>query len=132
MNKTLSKKEILFLIIIGLVATTISFVYYYVFKNPFKLVLYFILIIDLVLFFMNVYRLSLSFNKSKLKTILISILIMLGYFVFVEIMVFSFTSTNTELHSLQLFNNVFIISTFLSPYFIILLPIIWFVAEVLG
>ena len=106
--------------------------HYYVFKNPFKLVLYFILIIDLVLFFMNVYRLSLSFNKSKLKTILISILIMLGYFVFVEIMVFSFTSTNTELHSLHLFNNVFIISTFLSPCFIILLPIIWFVDEVLG
>lgn len=132
MNKTLSKKEILLLIIVGLITTAISFIYYFVFKNPFKLVLYFILIIDLVLFFMNVYRLSLSFNKSKLKTILISILIMLGYFVFIEIMVFSFTLTNTELHSLQLFNNVFIISTFLSPCFIILLPIIWFVAEVLG
>lgn len=132
MNKTLSKKEILLLIIIGLIATTISFIYYFVFKNPFKLVLYFILIIDLVLFFINVYRLSLSFNKSKLKTILISILIMLGYFIFLEIMVFAFTLKNTELHSLELFNSVFIVSTFLSPCFIILLPIIWFVAEVLG
>lgn len=132
MNKTLSKKGILLLIIIGLIATTISFIYYFVFKNPFKLVLYFILISDLVLFFMNVYRLSLSFNKTKLKTILISILIMLGYFIFIEIMVFAFALKNTELHSLPLFNNVFIISTFLSPSFIILLPIIWFVAEVLG
>ena len=69
MNKTLSKKGILLLIISGLIATTISFIYYFAFKNPFKLVLYFILIIDLVLFFINVYRLSLSFNKSKLKTI---------------------------------------------------------------
>lgn len=132
MNKTLSKKEILLLIIIGLIATTISFIYYFVLKNPFKLVLYFILIIDLVLFFINVYKLSLSFNKSKLKTILISILIMLGYFIFIEIMVFAFTLKNSELHSLELFNNVFIVSTFLSPCFIILLPIIWFVAEVLG
>ena len=132
MNKTLSKKEILLLIIIGLIATTISFIYYFVLKNPFKLVLYFILIIDLVLFFINVYKLSLSFNKSKLKTILISILIMLGYFIFIEIMVFAFTLKISELHSLELFNNVFIVSTFLSPCFIILLPIIWFVAEVLG
>ena len=86
----------------------------------------------MVLFFINVYKLSLSFNKSKLKTILISILIMLGYFIFIEIMVFAFTLKNTELHSLELFNSVFIVSTFLSPCFIILLPIIWFVAEVLG
>ena len=47
-------------------------------------------------------------------------------------MVFAFTLKNSELHSLELFNNVFIVSTFLSPCFIILLPIIWFVAEVLG
>lgn len=130
--KKLERKEMIILIIIGLIASTISFLYYFLFKNPSNIVLLIICVIDLVLFFINAFKLSLAFDKGKLKTILISIAVMLVFFLFIEIVVLAFSSGTSITYDFNLFLNVLLVSIFSSPSFIILLPIIWFVAECLG
>lgn len=88
--KKLERKEMIILIIIGLIASTISFLYYFLFNNPSNIFLLIICVIDLVLFFINAFKLTLAFDKGKLKTILISIAVMLVFFLFIEIVVLAF------------------------------------------
>lgn len=130
--KKLERKEMIILIIIGLIASTISFLYYFLFKNPSNIFLLIICVIDLVLFFINAFKLTLAFDKGKLKTILISIAFMLVFFLFIEIVVLAFSFGTSITYDFNLFFNVLLVSIFSSPSFIILLPIIWFVAECLG
>lgn len=130
--KKLERKEMIILIIIGLIASTISFLYYFLLKNPSNIFLLIICVIDLVLFFINAFKLTLSFDKGKLKTILISIAVMLVFFLFIEIVVLAFSFGTSITYDFNLFLNVLLVSIFSSPSFIILLPIIWFVAECLG
>lgn len=130
--KKLERKEMIILIIIGLIASTISFLYYFLFKNPSNIFLFIICVIDLVLFFINAFKLTLAFDKGKLKTILISIAVMLVFFLFIEIVVLAFSFGTSITYDFNLFLNVLLVSIFSSPSFIILLPIIWFVAECLG
>lgn len=130
--KKIERKEMIILIIIGLIASTISFLYYFLFKNPSNIFLIIICAIDLVLFFINAFKLTLAFDKGKLKTILISIAVMLVFFLFIEIVVLVFSSGTSITYDFNLFLNVLLVSIFASPSFIILLPIIWFVAECLG
>ena len=130
--KKLERKEMIILIIIGLIASTISFLYYFLFKNPSNIFLFIICVIDLVLFFINAFKLTLAFDKGKLKTILISIAVMLVFFLFIEFVVLVFSFGTSITYDFNLFLNVLLVSIFSSPSFIILLPIIWFVAECLG
>lgn len=130
--KKLERKEMIILIIIGLIASIISFLYYFLFKNPSNIFLLIICVIDLVLFFINAFKLILAFDKGKLKTILISIAVMLVFFLFIEIVVLAFSFGTSITYDFNLFLNVLLVSIFSSPSFIILLPIIWFVAECLG
>lgn len=130
--KKLERKEMIILIIIGLIASTISFLYFFLFKNPSNIFLLIICVIDLVLFFINAFKLTLAFDKGKLKTILISIAVMLVFFLFIEIVVLEFSFGTSITYDFNLFLNVLLVSIFSSPSFIILLPIIWFVAECLG
>lgn len=104
----------------------------FLFKNPSNIFLLIICVIDLVLFFINAFKLTLAFEKGKLKTILISIAVMLVFFLFIEIVVLTFSFGTSITYDFNLFLNELLVSIFSSPSFIILLPIIWFVAECLG
>ena len=132
MNNKLEKKEIIVLILIGLVATVTSFIYYYVIRKTFDIVLILLCIVDLILFFINAYKISLSFDKGRFKSVLIALLVMLFFFTFIQIVVFSISFGTSIIYNFDLFLDVLLVSVFLSPSFIILLPIIWFIAEVLG
>lgn len=128
----LSKIDLLILVIVGLLASVISFVYYFVMKNPYEILLWMIYIIDFVLFLASAYRAISVFDLSKAKTIFFTIVTMIGFFAFCEIVVFVFTCDTSIKHTMELFFNVFRVSWFLSPSFILLIPVIWFIGEVMA
>ena len=55
-----------------------------------------------------------------------------GFFAFCEIVVFAFTQGTRFVYDWNLFFNVLRFSLFLSPSLILLLPIIWLIAEILS
>ena len=122
------------LIIAGILASTVSFVYYFAFNNPYEIIFWIICIIDFLLFALNSYRIVATFDLNKVKTVIFTIVTMIFFFVFCQIVVLALTvgtSTGFE-YNLQLFFNVLRFSLFLSPSFILLLPIIIFIAEILS
>ena len=120
------------IIIVGVLASTISFIYYFALKNPYEFIFWLICIIDIVLFTLNAYRIIETFDLSKAKTVIFTIITMGIFFAFCEIVVFSFTQGTRFEYDLDLFFNVLRFSLFLSPSLILLLPIIWFIAEILS
>ncbi len=119
-------------IIVGVLASAISFIYYFALKNPFEIIFWIICIVDFLLFTLNAYRIIEPFDLTKAKTIIFTIITMVGFFAFCEIVVFAFTEGTRFEYNFELFLNVLRFSLFLSPSLILLLPIIWFIAEVLS
>ena len=120
------------IIIVGVLASTISFIYYFALKNPYEFIFWLICIIDIVLFTLNAYRIIETFDLTKVKTVIFTIITMVGFFAFCEIVVLAFTQGTRFEYNFELFLNVLRFSVFLSPSLILLLPIIWFIAEVLS
>ena len=120
------------IIIVGVLASAISFVYYFALKNPYEFIFWLICIIDFVLFTLNAYRIIETFDLTKSKTVIFTIITMVGFFAFCEIVVFSFTQGTCFEYDRDLFFNVLRFSLFLSPSLILLLPIIWLIAEILS
>ena len=120
------------LIIVGILASAISFIYYFALKNPFQIIFWIICIVDFLLFTLNAYRIIEPFDLTKAKTVIFTIITMVGFFAFCEIVVFAFTEGTSFEYNFELFLNVLRFSLFLSPSLILLLPIIWFIAEVLS
>ena len=120
------------LIISGILASTISFVYYFVLKNPYEMLLWMICIIDFLLFALNAYRVIERFALTKVKTVIFTIITMIAFFAFCEIVVLAFTEGTRFEYNPELFFNVLRISLFLSPSFILLIPIIIFIAEIMS
>ncbi len=120
------------LIIVGIVASAISFTYYFALKNPSKIIFWLICIVDFLLFTLSAYRIIEPFDLTKAKTVIFTAVTMIGFFAFCEIVVLAFTQGTRFEYNLELFLNVLRFSLFLSPSLILLLPIIWFIAEVLS
>ena len=120
------------LIIVGILASAISFVYYFALKNPYEIIFWMICIIDFLLFALSAYRVVECFDPTKAKTVIFTIITMVGFFAFCEIVVLVFTQGTRFEYNWELFFNVLRFSLFLSPSLILLLPIIWFIAEVLS
>ena len=127
-----SRKELI-LIIVGLIATIFSYVYYFVLENPKNSILIIICAIDLIIFFLNAYVFALCFNKSKIMTIIISVAIMIGFVLLFELFViFASVGSDKIIFTWDLFYKVFLVALFASPSLILLLPVLWFVCEVLS
>lgn len=132
MNNKLKKKEIIALIIAGILFTVTSFLYYYLSKEPSKTIVTILCVLDLSLCFINVYKISIAFDKGKIISIFISLLVIILFLGFIELTVLLFTLDSSITFNYNLFINVLLIGIFLSPSIIILLPVIWFIAECLG
>ena len=118
--------------IVGILASAISFIYYFALKNPFEIIFWIICIVDFLLFTLNAYRIIESFDLTKAKTVIFTIITMVGFFAFCEIVVLAFTQGTRFEYNWELFFNVLRFSLFLSPSLILLLPIIWLIAEILS
>ena len=120
------------LIIVGILASAVSFVYYFALKNPYQIIFWMICIIDLLLFTLSAYRVIERFDLTKVKTVIFTIITMIGFFAFCEIVVFAFTQGTRFEYTLELFFNVLRVGLFLSPSFILLIPVMIFIAEIMS
>lgn len=114
------------LIIVGLIATVFSFVYYSTLKCPNDVFFGIICVIDFALFTVSVF---VSLNKEiQVDRGWHVALIMLVYFASWEIAAFLLL---WEKFSMDAFVTVFLISLFLSPSIILLFPVYKFIVECL-
>ena len=120
------------LVIVGVFASVISFVYYFALKNPSDILLWLIYIVDFLLFTASAYQVVNNGGFTKIKTAILTIITIAVYFIFCEVVVFLFTAGTSINHTLDLFFDVLRICLFLSPSFILLIPIMMFIAEVLS
>ena len=118
------------LIIVGVLASSLSFIYYFALKNPYEIIFWLICIIDFLLFTLSAYRSIEPFDLTKIKTTFFTIVTMLVYFAFWEVVAFLFVSGTRFEYNLELFFNVLKFSLFLSPSFILLIPVMMFIAEI--
>ena len=133
MKQLIKSRKELILIIVGLLATIFSYVYYFVLENPKNSILIIICAIDSIIFFLNAYVVALCFNKSKIMTIIISVALMIGFVLFFELFVIlASVGSDKIIFTWDLFCKVYLVALFASPSLILLLPVLWFVCEVLS
>lgn len=133
MRHIIKTKKELILIIVGLIVTIFSYIYYFVLKNPNNILLVAICTIDVILFFLNAYTISSCFDKSKILTVIISIVIMIGFvLIFEAIVALATIDSDKVVFTFDLFLKVFLIALFASPSLIILLPVLYIVGEALS
>ncbi len=120
------------LIIVGVLASAISFVYYFALKKPYEIIFWMLCMIDFLLFTLSAYRVVDCFDLTKVKTIIFTIVTMIGFFAFCEIVVLAFTAGTRIEYTLEVFFNVLRVALFLSPSFILLIPVMIFIAEIMS
>ena len=116
------------LIIVGVLAS--SLIYYFALKNPYEIIFWLICVIDFFLFAVNAYRLIEPFELTKTKTIIFTVVAMIFFLVFCQVVAFLFTNGTRFEYNMEMFFNILRFSLFLSPSFILLLPVIKFIAEI--
>ena len=116
------------LIIVGVLAS--SLIYYFALKNPYEIIFWLICVIDFFLFAVNAYRLIEPFELTKTKTIIFTVVAMICFLVFCQVVAFLFTNGTRFEYNMEMFFNILRFSLFLSPSFILLLPVIKFIAEI--
>ena len=116
------------LIIVGVLAS--SLIYYFALKNPYEIIFWLICVIDFFLFAVNAYRLIEPFELTKTKTIIFTVVAMICFLVFCQVIAFWFTNGTRFEYNMEMFFNILRFSLFLSPSFILLLPVIKFIAEI--
>ena len=126
----LSKINLTILIVIGVFASAISFVYYFVLKNPHEFLLWMIYILDFLLFIVNAYRIIDVFDLTRIAKIILIIVTMIFFLVFCQVVVFLFVDGTSIPYTKELFFNVLRVSLFLSPSLILLIPVMAFIAEI--
>ena len=122
----------LWVLIIGVLASVTSFIYYYILINPYETILWMLYVVDFLLFIVSAYRVIYNYDLSKAKTVLFTIVTMIGYFAFCEFVVFVFAYGTSIKYTIDLFFNVLRVSLFLSPSFVLLIPVMLFIAEVIS
>ena len=118
------------LIIIGVVASAVSFVYYFVLKNPYEFLLWMIYVVDFLLFVVNAYRIINIFDLRRIVKIILTIATMIFFLVFCQVVVFLFVDGTSIPYTKDLFLNVLRVSLFLSPSLILLIPVMMLIAEI--
>ena len=118
------------LIIIGVVASAVSFVYYFVLKNPYDFLLWMIYVVDFLLFVVNAYRIINIFDLRRIVKIILTIVTMIFFLVFCQVVVFLFVDGKSIPYTQDLFFNVLRVSLFLSPSLILLIPVMMLIAEI--
>lgn len=126
----LSKINLTILIVIGVFVSAISFVYYFVLKNPYDFLLWMIYIVDFLLFIVNAYRIIDVFDLTRIVKIILTIVTMIFFLVFCQVVVFLFVDGTSIPYTKDLFFNVLRVSLFLSPSLILLIPVMAFIAEI--
>ena len=133
MQQLMNTRKKYILIITGLIATIFSYLYYFVFQNPNNIIFIIICTIDLVIFFINAYIIASNDNKFRIRTIIIALAIMIGFVLIFELVTaFAIIDSDKITFTWDLFYDVFLVALFASPSLILLLPVIWFVCEVLS
>ena len=122
----------LWVLIIGVLASVTSFIYYYILINPYEPILWMLYVVDFLLFIVSAYRVIYNYGLSKAKTVLFTIVTMIGFFAFCEFVVFVFAYGTSIKYTIDLFFNVLRVSLFLSPSFVLLIPVMLFIAEVIS
>lgn len=118
------------LIIIGVVASAVSFVYYFVLKNPYDFLLWMIYVVDFLLFVVNAYRIINIFDLRRIVKIILTIVTMIFFLVFCQVVVFLFVDGTSIPYTKDLFLNVLRVSLFLSPSLILLIPVMMLIVEI--
>ena len=133
MQQLMNTRKKYILIITGLIATIFSYLYYFAFQNPNNIIFIIICTIDLVIFFINAYIIASNGNKFRIRTIIIALAIMIGFVLIFELVTaFAIIDSEKITFTWDLFYEVFLVALFASPSLILLLPVIWFVCEVLS
>ena len=125
-----SRINLTILIVIGVFVSAISFVYYFVLKNPYDFLLWMIYIVDCLLFIVNAYRIIDGFDLTRIVKIILTIVTMIFFLVFCQVVVFLFVDGTSIPYTKDLFFNVLRVSLFLSPSLILLIPVMAFIAEI--
>ena len=115
------------LIIVGLIATVFSFVYYFALKCPNDVVFEIICTTDLALFFVNMFWLALFYKKIKKGRAWCAVMFMLIYFGLFQLL--GILLAWGEAYSIERFKNAFFVSLFLSPSIMIVLPVLGLIFE---
>ena len=126
------KAELLPLILAGAVASGISFLYYYALKNPSVMLLWLLYAVDIILFVISAYRVVALFEMSRFKTVTFTVVAVVGFFIFCVIVFIALTSDSDFEYTDAMFREVIRIGVFLSPSFILLIPVMWLVAEIIS
>ena len=98
-----SRINLIILIVIGVFVSAISFVYYFVLKNPYDFLLWMIYIVDCLLFIVNAYRIIDGFDLTRIVKIILTIVTMIFFLVFCQVVVFLFVDGTSIPYSKDLF-----------------------------
>ena len=133
MKQNTERKKLIITIVIGLLLSTISFVYYYAFKNANKILLTVLMVIDIIYCIFECFVFVTNDSdplKGKIKSTIIAV--SLYFIVFLVICTFPFLTSETRSLTMSIFTEIVKISLFLSPSIVILYPVMWFACECLG
>ena len=129
--KTLFKEnpKLIILIIVGILLSSVSFIFEYAINYNNSIVTHIIMIIDTILLLINLYYLSFMLNKKVGKSIINSIIFSLLFFVGITGVIMCMAEDSA---SLELMIGTIKVLIYLAPSIIILLPVIYLFCLVLG
>ena len=133
MKQNTERKKLIITIVIGLLLSTISFVYYYAFKNVDETLITILMVIDIMYCILECFSVFTNDSdplKGKIKRTIIAV--SLYFIVFLVICIFPFLTSETRSLTISIFTEIVKISLFLSPSIVILYPVMWFACECLG
>ena len=129
--KTLFKEnpKLIILIIVGILLSSVSFIFEYAINYNNSIVTHIIMIIDTILLLINIYYLSFMLNKKAGKSIINSIIFSLLFFVGITGVIMCMAEDSA---SLELMIGTIKVLIYLAPSIIILLPVIYLFCLALG
>lgn len=129
--KTLFKEnpKIIILIIVGILLSSLSFVFEYAINYNNLIITHSIMAVDIILLLINFFYLSYLLNKKVGKSIVNSIIFSLLFFVGITGVIMCMAEDSA---SLELMIGTIKVLIYLAPSIIILLPVIYLFCLVLG
>ena len=129
--KTLFKEnpKIIILIIVGILLSSLSFVFEYAINYNNSIITHSIMAVDIILLLINFFYLSYLLNKKVGKSIVNSIIFSLLFFVGITGVIMCMAEDSA---SLELMMGTIKVLIYLAPSIIILLPVIYLLCLALG
>ena len=129
--KTLFKEnpKIIILIIVGILLSSLSFVFEYAINYNDLIITHSIMAVDIILLLINFFYLSYLLNKKVGKSIVNSIIFSLLFFVGITGVIMCMAEDSA---SLELMMGTIKVLIYLAPSIIILLPVIYLLCLALG